>query len=272
MKSNMMTADSHTPSGQGSQERWFSEMSWWTDAEARATLAPGHGREICPGNCSEHPLIQKDMLPLLRATDAGMPWGNFFWFEEEEERSKMSAAERAAVDAAEQAKLAAWDAETNKSCQAFKIQIVQECQAIRYAKKGKIAEPCKKLYSCCGGGAEGGVARPTTMAVSSECWRHEYTDPRTGEKKAPHSCNWLHPGEDGWHPEWNTNRTWKAPVAPVAPNRFADAAADAAAAAEEGFQPVRRPGQGQSRPQQGQGQRPPQHRSSGGTHQKRQRY
>jgi hypothetical protein len=46
--------------------------------------------------------------------------------------------------------------------------------------------------------------------VSSECWRYIYTDPETGHIHAPKTCNWLHPGEDGWQDEWDTDRTNKA--------------------------------------------------------------
>ena len=98
------------------------------------------------------------------------------------------------------------------------------------------------------------MARPTTLHVSSECWRYEYVDPETGRKVRVHTCNWLHPGEDGWQTEWNANRNFKpaqpiqvlgaAPAAPAAAkpfNRFqsllggAAAPAAAAAPAEDGW-------------------------------------
>lgn len=84
------------------------------------------------------------------------------------------------------------------------------------AKKGlkrgedikKIPQPCKKLYSCEGDKKTGG-AKPTTLHVSSECWAHEYTHAQTGQRVVKHQCPWLHPDEEGWHAEWDTNRNFR---------------------------------------------------------------
>ena len=38
-----------------------------------------------------------------------------------------------------------------------------------------------------------------------ECWAHEYIDPLTGNTKRPHTCPYIHPGQQGWHDEWYTN-------------------------------------------------------------------
>jgi hypothetical protein len=114
----------------------------------------------------------------------------------------------------------------------------------------KDCAPCRDLYSwqrdrkCCG-----------TNHISSECWSHEFTDGLTSEfvresdgallplaaehnirkaltdKKAcivrkngkfvlmwtPHICWMLHPGEQGWLNEWETNRRFKTQTN----NRFA---------------------------------------------------
>ena len=42
-----------------------------------------------------------------------------------------------------------------------------------------------------------------------ECWAHEYTDPKTGKREKPRTCQRLHPGEEGWCSEWLTNPRWK---------------------------------------------------------------
>ncbi len=75
--------------------------------------------------------------------------------------------------------------------------------------------PCARLYSCVGDKSTGG-ARPTTSHVSSECWSHERVCPRTGDLLKPHKCPWLHPGEPGWLPQWNTDRLFKPTRAPTA--------------------------------------------------------
>ena len=79
--------------------------------------------------------------------------------------------------------------------------------AINIVKK---QEPCKFLYDC-----QGTPARPTTMRVSTECWSHEYTHPETGKVIAKHVCDRLHPGEEGWCEQWNTDRLWKPSAAPT---------------------------------------------------------
>ena len=205
----------HSPSGQDSHDILFWDHN-------RAYVVPNnktpHSPSKCNGKgCRTHPLIRPEHIKLYQAEERGVLWGNYWWHEEQIRLAGESDAEKAARLAAENK----FSEDLEKGSKAYKIQMVQETQAIRHAKKGKLVEPCKKLYSCNGGGDAGGVARPTTKHVSSECWRYEYTDPMTGQYKKVHTCNWLHPGEDGWYEEWNTDRTWKAPKQE---NRFETAA------------------------------------------------
>ena len=98
-------------------------------------------------------------------------------------------------------------------------------------KMEKKACPCARLYSCVGDKSTGG-AKPTTRHVSSECWSHERKCPETGALLAPHRCPWLHPGEPGWLPQWNTDRLFKpAAAAPPPQHRMAAALAGGAPAA-----------------------------------------
>jgi hypothetical protein len=81
----------------------------------------------------------------------------------------------------------------------------------------KIDEPCKFLYcdesvpmSLWKKDDRGKLCAPIRIALTgSECWAHEYHDPRSKALKAPHTCKRLHPNEDGWRGEWNTNRTFR---------------------------------------------------------------
>ena len=92
-------------------------------------------------------------------------------------------------------------------------------------KMEKKACPCARLYSCVGTKP----ARPTTKHVSSECWSHERKCPETGALLKPHTCPWLHPGEPGWLPQWNTDRLYKpAAAAPPPQHRMAAALAGGA--------------------------------------------
>ena len=133
-----------------------------------------------------------------------------------------------AIMEAERAEMAAWsatrcerEAEETAALLAFEQQKVAEIVAIQ-ARRGvrrgdavaKKPTPCSRLYSCVGDKSTGG-AKPTTRHISSECWSHERTDPRTGQKVVKHVCPWLHPGEEGWMAEWETNRGWKPAAAPT---------------------------------------------------------
>lgn len=45
--------------------------------------------------------------------------------------------------------------------------------------------------------------------TGSQCWAHEYIDPKSKQWKKPHTCAHIHPNEDGWLPQWNTDRTYR---------------------------------------------------------------
>jgi hypothetical protein len=147
-----------------------------------------------------------------------MSWGDLIYDEEQ----AALAAEAPAQKAAREAKRRHEEREMILGVEAYRME--KEAQLVELRSKmglkrgeapRKAAIPCKKLYSCVGDKKTGG-AKPTTMHVSSECWAWEYTDPRDKKKKCPHSCPWIHPGEDGWHAEWMKDRTWKAPTGAAA--------------------------------------------------------
>lgn len=91
------------------------------------------------------------------------------------------------------------------------IRVGAACNRHGAAPIRKVAQPCKFLYNC-----QGTPARPTTMHVTTECWSH-----------ASGVCDRMHPGETGWAPQWQTDRTFK-PVAATRSwepeNRFSAAA------------------------------------------------
>jgi hypothetical protein len=102
----------------------------------------------------------------------------------------------------------------------------------------KIAEPCKFLYSC-----QGTPARPTTIHVSSECWSHDKgvcmrahpamparaavtAIDENGKSYIVSPAMAARPADPLWCPQWQSNRTFRAPVVE---NRFATAARGAPA-------------------------------------------
>lgn len=112
--------------------------------------------------------------------------------------------------------------ETAAAIAAYDMQQKAERVAIRVGLSctkrpqavNKIAQPCKFLYNC-----QGTPAKPTSKAVTTECWSWEYKDPKTGAMIKKHACDRLHPGEEGWLKQWQTDRTYKPAAAPAAPTR-----------------------------------------------------
>lgn len=72
----------------------------------------------------------------------------------------------------------------------------------------KVGGPCKWLY-CDEAAKKGGVAPLRNKLTGSQCWAWEYLDPKTKQWRRPHTCAHLHPGEEGWLPQWNTDRTFR---------------------------------------------------------------
>ena len=84
-------------------------------------------------------------------------------------------------------------------------------QGIRSRCKGATTmkdKPCKNLYYDMARKGKDGRA-PFVDYVVSECWAHEYTDPKTKKKLAPHVCAYSHPNEPTWLPEWTKNRSFR---------------------------------------------------------------
>jgi hypothetical protein len=197
-------------------ENWICKNSGrrWVILENIPDMTQPHPEYLCSGSCAFHTLFSPSIARWHRGVIAGRTWDDLLSEEENAEHAKKTEAEKNALKAAKDAKAAAALQDINIGAQINHIHRVQDAQAAKYASRGKIAQPCKKLYSCVGGGAAGGVAHPTTLYVSSECWRYEYTDPQTKKLVRVHTCNWLHPGEDAWQPEWMKDRNFK-PTVPI---------------------------------------------------------
>ena len=182
--------------------------------------APHHADE-CPGHCAQHPLLRGVLLDFHHAEKTGQTWGDIWYYEHLKELEtetldqKLARMNReAAAEARRKLELESEICRHGADLVATKAKMgLKRGQAV--AKKPC---PCKMLYSCKGDKSTGG-AKPTTLHVSSECWAHEYTDPLTKKRIVKHACPWLHPGEEGWQKEWDTNRYFN-PAATATENRF----------------------------------------------------
>lgn len=116
---------------------------------------------------------------------------------------------------------AAADVARETAAEAYKMAIYAEIQGVKNLRGhgrdrqiGKIDSPCRWLYcdekapkSTWRKNAKGELCAPVLKALTgSQCWAHEYLDPKTKVMKKPHTCKHLHPGEDGWRHEWETDR------------------------------------------------------------------
>jgi hypothetical protein len=104
------------------------------------------------------------------------------------ERKAKALADRAAAEAVQHAR--------QQGLRANEARKVAAAAAAS-VKVQKLAEPCKWLY--CPSGSNGVFG----AKVCSECWGHEYRNPKTGKFEMPHKCDRLHPGEAGWLAEWS---------------------------------------------------------------------
>ena len=126
------------------------------------------------------------------------------------------------------AQVAAQEAEAELAREASRMFSYAEEQKYRNTKgKGKerhidkVDEPCKWLYcnekapkSLWTVNKKGERCAPLLNHLSgAECWAHEYHDPKSKKLLTPHTCKRLHPKEDGWRDEWNTNRCYKPSAA-----------------------------------------------------------
>ena len=179
-------------------------------------MAP-HATNECYGNCSIHPLLRGWMVEAHVAMDIdGMSWGAYFFGE------PCSADASAAKRGAEQ--MADLELESRSFVMhnhAQKMAVVSKMGVKKGGAARKIQRPCKWLY--CNEAAPKSQWRdgraPVTSNVVSECWAWEYTDPKTKVKKAPHTCPYLHPGEEGWCSQWLNNKNYD-PMATMTQNRF----------------------------------------------------
>lgn len=158
-----------------------------------------HPASLCEGNCSKHPLITKSLLPFTHEKML-VSWGDSVFYETlEEERTltHFQKMERAAAALVEEAARKLNKEALVREQYAQTIKEKAQMGLKRNEKPKKIQQPCKWVVG---------------QFKGDECWAYEYTDPKTGKRETPHTCQRLHIGEEGWHNEWLTNPRWEPPA------------------------------------------------------------
>ena len=185
---------------QKSHHRWV--------VQQEVQQAADHASHECQGNCSVHPLMAGYLQEYEPCFWSGRKtWGDLW---QEEEASSL-AAETPEQQMRRLNREAAAAAASALDSEAIKRQVYARDVEFRTKlglRKGQQVQ--KRLQPCkwCIGEFKG-----------DECWAHEYTDPKTGRRETPRTCDRIHPGEAGWCNEWFTNPRFN-PAASPTENRF----------------------------------------------------
>jgi len=209
---------------------WMCEAGKAWQINGAVDVTQPHDVMMCPGDCAQHPLltceanaIQANFM-MLHAAQYGTTWGDILLADLAEAESRLTVAQRAARDAAEVAELAQREV-NHLASRMFNYAETQKLLNSRGKGRerhiGKIDEPCRWLY--CDESApktqwtkngKGELCAPVRKCLTgAQCWAHEYKDPKTGQWIKPHTCKRLHPNEDGWRDQWDTDRTHKPSAA-----------------------------------------------------------
>jgi len=212
------------------------------------SMAHPHPDTLCEGNCKFHPLLFGPVLEMHKGLRDGKSWGDFAELDFAALRARETDAERAKREQEE-----ARQKELNSvATTAYEQKQYAERMAIKARMGVKKHENSKKLCKPC----KWAVGADPNGCV--ECWAHEHADPKskflldptTGKAtdmgaregvpaalyqgkakvvkgkdgkftlwRTPHTCIYLHPGEDGWLNEWYTNPRYD-PSASATQNRF----------------------------------------------------
>lgn len=206
----------------------------WLVVDHEPSREEPHGLDLCPGDCPQHPLLTGYILAFAKAVAQGASWGDIIFNEEKTALDALSAEERKAKEDREANARAAEELLRSLAAEANRMAAYADQKGIasrcKHAKK-KVLEPCLWLY--CDEKApksqwyrnkKGELCAPKRNHLTgSQCWAWEYVDPKSKERKTPHTCDHLHPGEPGWRKEWDKDRNFRpdAAAAPAAGGRWA---------------------------------------------------
>jgi hypothetical protein len=218
----------------------------WRIIDEDIDLTLPHDIMVCNGRCGDPWHAQ--LYEIEQCEMKGQTWADLLQTWDDTRMSEMTFEELAALEA--ERKAAEEKAERLAPLIKLRKTMMDDAEEKRLTsnyttnKNKKLPKPCKWLYSC---EERNGKNEATTMAVSSECWSHEFTDPLTYEFMNPTTkellpladsynikrliaedkvyarpnkcgeyvlvhrvrCCWnQHPFESGWKDEWWTDRTY----------------------------------------------------------------
>lgn len=146
-----------------------------------------------------------------------LSWGDCCYYEELVKEARMTEDERKVEEARkakeeEERELA--EEARRMAAYAQEISIKSRCKS---EKGHKHDEPCKNLYYDEHApkyewvrDKKGKPCAPLRRGLTnSECWAWVYTDPKTKKRVEVHTCQYQHPGEEGWRKEWDTDRNFR---------------------------------------------------------------
>ena len=153
-----------------------------------------HDHTLCEGNCTQHPLMRPEYL---------LSWDEMNEVELERIEASLTPEQKAKIiSEAEVVKAMQKLTQEAMKMEQYARDIKEKAQMglKKNEKPKKIQQPCKWVVG---------------QFLGEECWAWEYTDPKTGKRECPHTCQRLHKGEEGWHDEWLKNPRWEPAGAQV---------------------------------------------------------
>ena len=210
---------------------WHCDMQnrIWVVLDSAFDESAAHSCDQCLGSCRQHSLMDSMMFTMIHSEAFGLCWGDLILADELAalalETPEQRAARLAAEELMKEERFKATRATDMERYARLKAQTNTEMVKTSHGKKvaviRKIQEPCKWLYldekapkfewQTTRDGKREPPHRP--HLTGAECWAYEYHDPKTGKLQVKHTCDRLHPGEEGWMTEWNTNGRWRPAAA-----------------------------------------------------------
>ena len=141
-------------------------------------------------------------------------WGDVWYEDHLALEAAMTPEQKATKAAAEEAVRLKWAEEAEAARRAEYAKFAKQLNTVREGRQyylKKVGLPCKNLYY---DESKGTANAPLRAALTgSQCWAWERME--GGVLVKPHTCSHLHPGEDGWLPQWNHDRSFRISAADV---------------------------------------------------------
>lgn len=200
-----------------------SNQTWLVLSEPFDSSKP-HDFNECLGNCSVHCLVTDQIVQMIHSEAFEQCWGDIIMEELILIQSLETPKERAEREAKEKADEEARQLATKATAMFNYGERMKRLNTVRAGREYFIEKnglPCKWLFldekapkSTWTRNRDGKLEPPVRKHMTgAQCWAHEYNDPKTGKLVVKHTCKYIHPEEEGWHPEWASDKSWKPPAA-----------------------------------------------------------